>query len=82
MLSKFYSDFKEALEAWREHGGALSYYGGYESWELIDMGTAVDYTIGTNGGDFKTPRELTEHALAMGGLTPEEIEREMADWQD
>lgn len=78
-----YRTFDEALEAWRELGGVLSYYCscsiGPECWELIlDEETVKDY-IGT---ECVTPREMTEYALAMGGLTPEEIEREMADWQD
>lgn len=80
-----YRTFQEAIRVWREQGGALNYCGNYsdpERWEVIDIGTAEDYTIGTNGGDFETPREMTEHALTMGGLTPEQIESEMADWVD
>lgn len=79
--------FQEALEAWREQGGVLNYHpqllpSWQELWEVCDTETAEFYTRGTHGTRRKTPRELTEHALAMGGLTPEEIEREMADWVD
>lgn len=86
-MGMFYNDFEEALEAWREHGGVLNYYCscsiGPECWELIlDEGTVKDYTIGTFGTECATPREMTEYALEMGGLTPEQIAQEMANWQD
>jgi len=83
MMSMFFRDFKEALEAWREHGGVLKYYSSPEGWEVIlDEGTIRDYTTGTFAAECITPRLMTEYALEMGGLTPEEIAQEMAHWQD
>ena len=72
-------NFKKALAAWREGGGAMNYYqpspsAQYNLWEVT-----VSEELAERGID---AREATETALAAGGLSDAEIAVELADWQD
>jgi len=68
---KTYRDFKKALEDFRDCGEAMNYYAG-----LWFVGTAQSIGEMTTS----SAKHATEFALAIGGMSKEEIREELADW--
>lgn len=77
-LFTIYEYFNEALEAFRERGGAMNYLQNVGNatggWQVLDAELLIDQGI--------DPRKATEDALDRGGMSQEEIAAELADWQD
>lgn len=80
---KNYTCFAEALDEYREDGGVMLYIPasshGPDTWQLMsDVETRTWYPD-IKPSDWKC---LTEDALANGGLTNEQIEKELEGWVD
>ena len=72
---KSYKVFDEALEEFRNSGGAMNYDQFSQQWSVGEYGEMVDFAE-------TTPREQTEYALLQGGFTGEQIAIELSDWED
>lgn len=75
-----FREFSDALQDWTIHGGAMNAVMPLPGdpgvlWQVGDWYEMKEAT-GTN------PRETTEAALRLGGLTEELIAREMREWED
>jgi len=76
-----YRDGHEAVKAWQEGGGAMNYMcAGSISPESWWVGTAEE--IAEMVQDVDTARGATVGALIAAGLSDEDIDAMMADWQD
>lgn len=70
---KTFGLFEDALEEFRQSGGAMNY-------DQLDNRWAVgDFVEIDELSDF-SPRYQTEYALLAGGFTDEMVELELADW--
>lgn len=77
---KTFTNFSEALNHFRESGGAMTFslkHFPYESdtWYVGETDEIHEMTEAD-------PYFATEHALFTGGLTPDQITAELADWED
>lgn len=72
---RHYRDFNEALESFRLSGGAMNYDGMTGVWSVGEYQEIKEFSEAT-------PREQTEYALAEGGLSDEQIDKELEDWED
>jgi hypothetical protein len=77
-----YVDFSDALEAWRETGGAMNFVAGMgrvhdgpDTWEVSTCEAIAERCT-------CSAREATVSALLAGGLTEDQVAAEMADWQE
>lgn len=68
-----FQDFTDALQEWRDSGGAMN-FSPSDGWEVVDGRDLADRV--------DSVRAATVYALEMGGLSPGQIIEEMTDWTD
>lgn len=77
-MQRAYKHFENALNDLRANGGAMDYDTGM--WCVWEQGELETYLVERDA--VISAREATEGALAMGGMSNEQIAEELKDWKD
>ena len=69
--------FEEAYQEYQDDGGAMNYIqAGSDGPEMWQTGTCAEIREATGA----SPRDTTEDALYAGGLSQQEIDKQMDEW--
>lgn len=71
-----FDNFEEALECFREIGGAMNYHFTTRTYEVEEFAEELAERINCSA------KEATIIALIAGGMTESEVAEELADWID